>query len=105
MSMHAENKRALEHYERFFQTGEYPLVAQFHMVDKRLSAIAHHIVIIHRNLAEHRCSAQLTMFGARKRHLQKIDEASAILEEVEQLQERFFDLRLRILQKLFPGPP
>jgi hypothetical protein len=97
-----EFRSSLALYEQWLGTGEYPLPTLLHMVQCKLTDISNHVAVCHRNLAEHRCYAQLSLFGTRKGQLEKADRVGAVLEQVEEIQRQFLDLQFQILKGLFP---
>jgi hypothetical protein len=97
-----EFRRSLAMYEQSLQTGQYPLPTLLHMVQSKLADVAHHIVVCHRNLAEHRCNAQLSLFGTRRRHLAEAERTGEILEQTESIQRELLAVQFELFKRLFP---
>ncbi len=70
------------------------------IIDSRLTETANYVVICHRCLAEHRANLAWSWFSGRKVLLDKIERASAHLDEALEIQHELIDIRLNILTEL-----
>lgn len=87
-------------WNRMVNDGIHPL-RMISVLDHRLAAVANHIVICHRNLAESRAKLLLAFLPSTERRLKsEIDKASDALDRCLLVQSDLLEWRGNALQKI-----